>query len=742
MAMDLFSWADGEPAPAQLAEASVRPAGSRPCSDRPDEARSDRPSVADEPVDPIAPQVDLLAGLNPAQAEAVAHPTGPLLVVAGAGSGKTRVLTQRIAWLISDQGLSPFEILAITFTNKAAQEMRDRVESLVGPVARRMWVSTFHSACVRILRRDAARLGYRSNFTIYDQADAEPAGQGYVVRDLGLDSKKFPPRTIHGYISAAKNELVDFEEYSARARTVMERRVGDVYREYQQRLLAANAMDFDDLLLVAVNLLQACAEVLEHYQAALPPRAGRRIPGHQSAQNELVLLLAGGHHQVTVVGDSDQSVYGWRGADIRNILQFEEAFPDATVVVLEQNYRSTQVVLDAANAVIANNAQRKPKALWTDQVGGELITRYHAEDEHDEGRWLATEISSLHRRSGPDGRTPYEWGDIAVFYRANAQSRAVEEELVRRDIPYKVVGGTRFYDRREVKDMLAYLRAVANPEDEVSFKRIVNVPKRGVGDTSIDRLDRWARTHDQPFANAVARAEEAGVTGRALTGLGRLVALLGELREAATGEDAVGPGILLERIADRSGYLDELISENSLEAAGRIENIEELIGAARQADSLDQFLEEVSLVADSDEVDPDASKVTLMTLHTAKGLEYPVVFIIGMEDGVFPHLRSLAEPNEMEEERRLAYVGITRARERLYLSNAWCRSLWGQTQYNPPSRFLQEIPEALMRVVDGGRRPGARLSDISGRERIVESALRSAKRGPVHGSGAEQLGNT
>jgi DNA helicase-2/ATP-dependent DNA helicase PcrA len=728
MAMDLFSWADG-------GSLSQAPVGSGPAGGAVAAAEvEETPSTSD----PIEARVDLLAGLNPAQAEAVAHAGGPLLVVAGAGSGKTRVLTHRIGWLVAERGLSPFEILAITFTNKAAQEMRDRVAALVGPVARRMWVSTFHSACVRILRRDAGRLGYRSNFTIYDQADAVRLA-GYVIRDLGLDSKKFPPRTVHGYISAAKNELVDFEAYASRARTGMERRVGDVYREYQQRLLAANAMDFDDLLLVAVNLLQACPDVLDHYRRRFRHVLVDEYQDTNRAQNELVLLLAGGHHQISVVGDSDQSVYGWRGADIRNILQFEEAFPDATVVVLEQNYRSTQVVLDAANAVIANNAGR-PKALWTDRVGGELITRYHAEDEHDEAGWLATEIASLHRRAGPDGRTPYDWGDIAVFYRANAQSRAVEEELVRRDIPYKVVGGTRFYDRREVKDLLAYLRAVVNPDDEVSFKRIVNVPKRGVGDTSIDRLDRWARQHDQPFSVAATRAEEAGIAGRALTGLRALQGLLVELRDRSGGEDALGPGALLEQIAERTGYLDELIAENSLEAAGRIENIEELVGAARQADSLTQFLEEVSLVADTDEVDGDTSKVTLMTLHTAKGLEYPVVFIIGMEDGVFPHLRSLAEPEDMEEERRLAYVGITRARELLYLSNAWCRSLWGQTQYNPPSRFLQEIPEALMHQVDAGHRRGTRRSDLSGRDRIMESALRSAKRGPVQGSGAEMLG--
>jgi DNA helicase-2/ATP-dependent DNA helicase PcrA len=693
---------------------------------------------------------DLLAGLNPAQAAAVTHPQGALLIVAGAGSGKTRVLTHRIAWLIAEQGISPFEILAITFTNKAAQEMRDRVEGLVGPVAKRMWVSTFHAACVRILRRDAKRLGYTGNFTIYDQADSVRL-VGYVIRDLGLDSKKFPARSIHAVISTAKNELVDFEAYARTARTVMERRVAEIYREYQQRLLAANAMDFDDLLLVTVNLLQACPEVLEHYQHRFRHVLVDEYQDTNRAQNQLVLLLAGAHRQVSVVGDSDQSIYGWRGADIRNILQFEDAFPDATVVVLEQNYRSSQTILDAANAVIANNATRKPKALWTDQGHGASVVRYHAEDEHDEGAWLATEVVRLHRpggsadggpadrdprgAGGPEGR--YDWGDIAVFYRTNAQSRAVEEELVRRDIPYKVVGGTRFYDRREIKDLLAYLRAIANPADEVSLKRIVNVPKRGVGDTSVARLNRYGRAHDLSFADAMAAAESAGVTGKALNGLRELGALLAGWREAQVD---IGPAGLLEQVLDRTGYLEDLVAEQTIEAAGRIENIEELLGAAREADNLEAFLEEVSLVADVDEVDGDSSHVTLMTLHTAKGLEYPVVFIIGMEEGIFPHLRSLGEPDEMEEERRLAYVGITRARERLYLSHAWCRSLWGQTQYNPPSRFLDEIPEKLVDAAGAQRRLAGKMSSLSGRDQIVESAIRRGRVGPVHGTGAESLG--
>jgi DNA helicase II / ATP-dependent DNA helicase PcrA len=721
----------------------------------------------------------LLDGLNPVQAEAVAHPEGPMLIVAGAGSGKTRVLTHRIAWLIEEKGISPFEILAITFTNKAADEMRQRVAELVGPVAQRMWVSTFHSACVRILRRDAGRLGYPSSFTIYDQADAVRL-TGYVIRDLGLDAKKFAPRSIHAMISTAKNELVDFDTAARQATTVIERRVAEIYQEYQKRLVAAGAMDFDDLLFVAVSLLDMFPDVLEHYRARFRHVLVDEYQDTNKAQNKLVLLLAGGHQQVSVVGDGDQSIYKFRGADIRNILEFEEAFPGANVVVLEQNYRSTQTILDAANAVIANNAHRKPKALWTDQVDGELVTRYHAEDEHDEGAWLASEVLRLHRTArsstGADGRS-YEWGDVAVFYRTNAQSRAVEEELVRRNIPYKVVGGTKFYDRREVKDLLGYLRVIANPADEVSLKRIVNVPKRGVGDTSVARIDRRARERGLPFAGALAEADAAGVTGRALTGIRQLLDLLEDLREQRAAGDNVGPAALIETILERTGYLAELHDENSVESAGRIENLEELIGAAREVDDLDAFLEEVSLVADTEEADPDDSKVTLMTLHTAKGLEFPVVFLVGMEDGVFPHLRSLAEPDEMEEERRLAYVGITRARERLYLSHAWCRSLWGQTQYNRPSRFLDEIPERLVRVVQGGHRSSSRSasggrSDGSGfggsrgfgssggrygrggeddgsgsgsggfgagRDDIVEAALRRGRATPTRGTGAEAL---
>jgi DNA helicase-2/ATP-dependent DNA helicase PcrA len=697
-----------------------------------------------------------LDGLNPVQREAATHEDGPLLIVAGAGSGKTKVLTTRIAHLIQDRGVSPFEILAITFTNKAADEMKHRVGSLVGPVAEKMWVSTFHSACVRILRRDAHHLGYTSSFTIYDQSDAVRLA-GYVIRDQNLDAKKFPPRSVHAIISQAKNDLVGPVAYAERARTIYEKRIADVYTEYQARLRGANAMDFDDLLVQTVELFRTCPEVLAHYQTRFKHLLVDEYQDTNAAQNEMVILLAKEHRNVCVVGDHDQSIYRFRGADLRNILEFENAFPDAHVVVLEQNYRSTQTILDAANAVIANNAMRKPKALWTEQIGGELITRYHAEDERDEALFVVHEIGKLHDQEH------HRWSDLAVFYRTNAQSRAVEEELARRGVPYKVVGGTRFYDRREIKDLLAYLRAVTNPSDEVSLKRVINVPKRGVGDTSLGRLDNWAASHGAPFSEAMASAAEAGVTGKALGGIRQVLDLLDDLRAVLA--DGSGPGTLLELICERTGYTAELEAEKSIESAGRLENIAELVSAARQYEAVGQFLEDVSLVADTDDLDPDESSVILMTLHTAKGLEYPVVFLIGLEDGVFPHLRSLGEPDELEEERRLCYVGITRARERLYLTNAWCRTLWGSTQYNPPSRFLKEIPEELMTMVEGGRRSSSRERQRGfgfgggggggagrgssgtgagwggGRDAIVEGALRAGgQTTPAKTKGAEQLG--
>ena len=639
---------------------------------------------------------DLLEGLNPVQYEAVTHTTGPLLIVAGAGSGKTRVLTHRIAHLIKDQGVSPFEILAITFTNKAADEMKHRVAELVGPVAEKMWVSTFHSACVRILRRDAPRLGFPSSFTIYDQADTQRL-TGYVIRDLGLDAKKFPPRSVHASISAAKNDDIGPIEYRERATTIFERKISDVFTEYQARLLKAGAMDFDDLLVNTVEVFRQFPEVLESYQRRFRHVLVDEYQDTNRVQNELVLMLTAQSGDVCVVGDADQSIYKFRGADMRNIVEFENAFPDVTVVLLEQNYRSSQTILDAANAVIANNLGRKPKELWTEAGPGEAIVRYHADDEADEAQWIAHQIMHL-KDSG------HAWGDCAIFYRTNAQSRVIEEYLMRVGIPYKVVGGTRFYDRREVKDALAYLKATVNPADEVSVKRVLNTPKRGVGDSSVGRLDAYARSHGLTFVDALREAPAAGVTGRAVKGIEDFLELLDDLTLFT--DD--GPAAVIEAAMQRSGYVSELEAEHSIEAEGRIENLAELVGAARDFGSIDEFLEQISLVADTDELDEDESSVVLMTLHSAKGLEYPVVFLIGLEDGVFPHLRSIGEPDELEEERRLAYVGITRARERLYLTHAWARTLYGGTQYNPPSRFLDEIPEGLVQSVEGNRRASRR----------------------------------
>lgn len=687
------------------------------------------------------PDVRLLDGLNPAQYDAVIHEGGPLLVVAGAGSGKTRVLTHRIAHLI-EQGLSPFEILAITFTNKAAGEMKHRVGGLVGPVAEKMWVSTFHSACVRILRRDVQRLGFPGRFSIYDQADAVRL-TGYVIRDLNLDPKRFPPRSIHAAISAAKNENVGPELFAAQAEQIFQRKIADVYAEYQRRLLSAGAMDFDDLLMRTSELFRTQPDVLDHWRHRFGHVLVDEYQDTNPVQNDLVLMLGEAHRQVTVVGDSDQSVYSFRGADIRNILEFEEAFPDASVIVLEQNYRSSQSILDAANAVISKNVGRKPKDLWTDEGPGEKIVRYHADDESDEAQFVANELAKLHDHDH------MRWGEMAVFYRTNSMSRVIEEFLVRVGIPYKVVGGTRFYDRREVKDAVAYLRAVINPTDEVSVKRVLNTPKRGVGDSSVGKLDAWATANGESFDQALIRFDEAGVSGRAATGIEKFLVLTTEIRKL----DA-GPATIIEEALERSGYLEELQIERSVEAEGRLENLSELVGMAREYETVDEFLEKISLVADTDDLDDEESSVTLMTLHAAKGLEFPVVFLVGMEDGVFPHIRALGEPAELEEERRLAYVGITRAMQKLHLTSAWSRMMHGTTQYNPPSRFLDEIPSGLIDEIGGSRMLRSRRDrgdgDTSGRtfggggrasenrDHMVEQAMAAANRPSP--SGAEAMG--
>jgi DNA helicase-2/ATP-dependent DNA helicase PcrA len=715
---------------------------------------------------------ELLDGLNPVQAEIVAAPDGPILVVAGAGSGKTRVLTHRVAWLISAHDVSPFGILAITFTNKAADEMKERVAGLIGNVARKMWVSTFHAACARMLRYEAAALGLRSSFSIYDQSDANRL-VGYVVRDLNLDAKRFAPRKVHAAISAAKNELLDPEAYAGNAVGPIEKKIAQVYAEYQKRLQEASALDFDDLLVRAVELLRDHPDVLARWRGRFEHVLVDEFQDTNIAQWELVRLLAEEKRNVMVVGDVDQSIYRFRGADFRNLLRFEEAFPEASVVVLEQNYRSSQVILDAANAVIANNSARRPKNLWTDRIGGELITTWLGDDEVDEARFVTGEITRLTDEGG------HRFGDIAVFYRTNAQSRVVEEQLVRSGIPYKVFGGVKFYDRREVKDALAYLRILANPDDGVSFRRVVNTPKRGVGDTSVAKLDAYAQGAGLPIAEALRDGPAAGITGKAVSGLHALADVLDEMRQAAV--EGRGLAHVFELMLDRTGYVRELEAERSVEAQGRIENLRELVGVAADFDDrvdrgdltgpaagavaaaagddadpdaaaaaapptglarVQAFLESLALVTDMDEYDGEQSTVTLMTLHSAKGLEYPIVFLAGLEEGVFPHIRSLGEPVELEEERRLCYVGITRAMERLYLTHTWSRSLFGSTQYNPPSRFLGEIPEALQRRVGeqtgGGRRrssddrsdPEARRWGGSSdhRERVVAAALRDAGR--------------
>jgi len=713
-------------------------------------------------------------GLNPDQLDAVVHESGPLLVIAGAGSGKTRVLTHRIAHLIHE-GVHPSKILAITFTNKAAAEMRERVGALVGPVVRTMWVSTFHSACVRILRANGDALGYPRQFSIYDSADSNRL-TSYVIRDLGLDPKRFTPRGVHGIISLWKNELIDPEEAQRRAQNIFDRKHADVYAEYQARLLKAGAMDFDDLLTNVVKLFREHGDILEHYRQRFEHILVDEYQDTNQAQNEIVLLLAEGHRNVCIVGDTDQSVYKFRGADFRNILEFEEAFPDVTTVILDQNYRSTQTILDAANAVIDNNVERKPKSLWTDSGAGERIVRYHAEEEGDEATWVASTARQLH------GDDATNFREMAVLYRTNAQSRVVEEAFMRLGVPYKVVGGTRFYDRREIKDAMAYVRAVVNPVDEVSVKRVLNVPKRGIGDASVTKLDAFAATEGIAFVEALRRADEAGITGPAVRGIASFVDLL-DVMAAVVADPDRGPGDVLQAALDGSGYLAELEAEDTIEAHTRIENLGELVGSAREFTVMDEFLEQVALVADTDDL-PDGEvedQVVLMTLHSAKGLEFPVVFLIGVEEGIFPHIRALTEPAEMEEERRLAYVGITRAMDRLCMSHAWSRQLFGSTQYNPPSRFFDEIPEHLIESIGnvsgrssygrqsyrgrgaaggggsygdppayrrggtGGRDINADIADIRAdqdahRERVVEAAIRSGNKPAPAPSNSQELG--
>ncbi len=645
----------------------------------------------------------LLDGLNPQQRLATVHAGGPLLVIAGAGSGKTRVLTHRIAWLLGERGVQPGEVLAITFTNKAAGEMKERAASLIGPRARAMWVSTFHSACVRILRAEGKRLGFTSSFSIYDADDARRAMTA-VVRELDLDPKRFAPRALAAQVSNAKNELLDWETYRSQAANTTEQTVAEAYALYQRRLREANALDFDDLIMTTVNLLQLFPDVAEHYRRRFRHVLVDEYQDTNHAQYVLVRELVGRDGEgpvppaeLCVVGDADQSIYAFRGATIRNILAFEEDYPSATVVLLEQNYRSTQTILSAANAVISRNPDRKPKNLWSEAGPGAPITGYVGDNEHDEASFVATEVDRL------TDEEDVQPGDIAVFYRTNAQSRVFEEVFVRVGLPYRVVGGVRFYERREVRDALAYLRVLANPADTVSLRRILNVPKRGIGDRAEACVQALAERERMPFADALRQAADApGIATRSLNAIEGFVTLLDELRSVA---ETAGPAVVLEQVLARSSYLAELQASSDPQDEGRVENLEELLAVTREFEervpdgTLAEFLEQVALVADADEIPDDdgtGGVVTLMTLHTAKGLEFPVVFLTGMEDGVFPHLRSLGDPDELAEERRLAYVGITRAERRLYLSRAVVRSAWGAPSYNPRSRFLDEIPAELV----------------------------------------------
>ena len=652
----------------------------------------------------------LLKALNPQQAAAVIHSGTPLLVVAGAGSGKTRVLTRRIAFLMARRNIRPFEILAITFTNKAAGEMKERVAELVGPVARSMWVSTFHSACVRILRVEAHRLGYSNNFTIYDSADSQRL-IALVCKDLNLDPKRYPPRQFAATISNAKNELLGPADYLNSTSNQYEQICADVYSLYQKRLGQANAMDFDDLIMKTVEVIQRFPDAKARLRSRFRHILVDEYQDTNHAQYILVKELVGKDQEgipaaeLCVVGDADQSIYGFRGATIRNILQFELDYLDAETILLEQNYRSTQNILSAANAVIEQNQDRKAKNLWSEAGAGTSLVGYIAESEHDEAEFISGEIKKLSQ----DGISKY--GDTAIFYRTNAQSRVFEEVFMRSGLPYKVVGGVRFYERREIKDFLAYLKVLVNLDDEVSLRRIINVPKRGIGDRAIESIESIANSRGLSFwqaLNVVANNSELG--GRATASLANFVSLILTLNVLV--EAGTKPSTILEAVLEQSGLLAELQNSTDPQDESRVENLQELVAVSIEYEetpienlpedsniSLAGFLEQVALVADSDEIpegEDHGGVITLMTLHTAKGLEFPTVFLTGMEDGIFPHSRTLGERDELEEERRLAYVGLTRAQERLYLTRAEYRSAWGAPNYNPPSRFLSEIPETLI----------------------------------------------
>jgi DNA helicase-2/ATP-dependent DNA helicase PcrA len=655
-----------------------------------------------ETLAPIAPGADqierLLADLNPPQRRAVEHGEGPILVIAGAGSGKTRVLTRRIAYLVATGQARPSEILAITFTNKAAGEMRERVEQLVGGVSKLMWVMTFHSACARIMRANADRLGYKRSFTIYDEADSLRMVKR-VMEECEIDPKRFTPRSIRAAISGAKNRLEDAADYAERQGSFFEEQVADAYALYERRMVEASAMDFDDLLVRTVNLLELFADVRERYQRTFRWVLVDEYQDTNRAQYRLLQLLAGEQRNLTVVGDEDQSIYSFRSADVRNILDFDKDFSDAAVIKLEENYRSTQTVLDAANAIVANNTERREKRLFTNAARGEPVTIAEIDDEHAEARYVAGEIERLVSDEG------YARDDVAVFYRMNAQSRVLEDTLVRYEMPYQVIGGTKFYERAEIKDAIAYLQLLANPADGISFGRVVNSPRRGIGQQTQARVLSHANTTGEDIWDVMARPEAIpGLGTAAVKALSRFAAIMAGLGERAEGDSVAR---LLESVLHDTGYMEALEAERTLEAEGRIENLQELVGVAQEFDAnravegpsedtpLEEFLARISLYTDQDSIRDSESLITLMTLHNAKGLEYDAVFMIGCEEGVFPHSRSVEEGN-LEEERRLAYVGVTRARKRLYMTCARRRMIHGAGGWNLPSRFLREVPDELV----------------------------------------------
>ncbi|MFB9775277.1 DNA helicase PcrA [Brevibacterium otitidis] len=662
---------------------------------------------------------ELLDGLNPEQTAAVTHAGAPLLIVAGAGSGKTTVLTRRIAYALRTGRAHPGQVLAITFTNKAAKEMQERIGSLIGPQARAMWVSTFHSACVRILRREAKTLGMKSNFAVYDAQDSLRLIT-QVAREAEVDVKRFTPKSLQHRISALKNDLITAEDYAGQARmdNPADQAVAEVYRRYAERLRLANAFDFDDLIMETVYLLGAFDDVAAHYRSRFRHILVDEYQDTNPAQYALIRALAGADAdhlsaELTVVGDADQSIYAFRGATVRNIVEFEKDFPQARTILLEQNYRSTQNILSAANAVIANNEDRKDKRLWTAAGDGAPVVGWVAENEQAEAQFIVDRIDELIDA----GDTVYS--DCAVFYRTNAQSRAIEDALVRAGMPYRVVGGTRFYERREIKDALAYLRVLANPADDVNLRRIINVPKRSIGDRTVAMLGAFAERERVTFFEALERADEVpGLSSRAQGPLQKFRALFADLQSTAEGAQVAR---VLESVLEQTGYLAELQASTDPQDESRVDNLAELVAVAEAFDarsesaSLDDFLELVSLSSDADQIpDEEAGEVTLMTLHTAKGLEFPTVFLTGMEDGSFPHQRSFNDPAEMSEERRLAYVGLTRAQKRLFLTRAETRSMWGQPQYNPPSRFLGEIPDSLIEWENTGTLSAEALTAASG----------------------------